>query len=153
SATGGSGAGKEPFRVEHDIELGGEAFQMRALAIASGLNPMPENVLRLAAAGRCNVDDSDNCASGASVATDLSRFSAAQAEYFYDHNGSEPREEWMWNMKWRARLVRLRPFDSESNRSSSPAPDPTSLCNALSSGSDCDAPTSALSSLANLTVH
>jgi hypothetical protein len=126
---------------------------MRALAIGSGLNPLPENVMKLAVAGRCDGPNAVECASGASIATELSRFSAAQAEYFYNHDGSEAREEWMWNMKWRARLVRLRPFDSESNHSGDPAPNPTSLCSALSQGSDCNAPTAALSSLANLTVH
>lgn len=36
----------------------------------------------------------------------LTRFSAAQAEYYYE--GDEARDEWTWHMYWRARFRRLR---------------------------------------------
>ena len=38
----------------------------------------------------------------------------AQAEYYYD--GEDARDAWMWNMNWRARIVRVRlPSDVQDN--------------------------------------
>ena len=36
----------------------------------------------------------------------LGAYAVAQAEYFYD--GTDDRGDWMWNMKWRARLRKVR---------------------------------------------
>jgi hypothetical protein len=81
----------------------------------------------------------------------LSRFSAAQAEYYYDHDGSEARAEWMWNMKWRARLVRLRPFDSDQYGPT--APDPGSRCAAMPGSDSCGDAVGALTAISEVSLH
>jgi hypothetical protein len=57
--------------------------------------------VELAAHGRQRVRD----------ASFLSRLGWAQAEFYYDHEGpwSDAAPESMWNLKWRARLRRVRP--------------------------------------------
>lgn len=145
---GGSGNNREPYRVINDLNLGEEAFQLRALAIAGGLNPVPEQVIKIAAWKRC---DDGQCTGIANVAATLSRFSAAQAEYYYDHDGSEERAEWMWNMKWRARLVRLRPFDS--NQQGPDASTVTSSCAAMPHSDGCGEAASSLAALSEVSLH
>lgn len=36
------------------------------------------------------------------------RFSIAQAEYYFDHPGSTASAEWLWDLRWTARLKRFR---------------------------------------------
>jgi hypothetical protein len=146
--TGDNSSGREPFRVINDVDLGTEDFQLRALAIADGLNPVPAKVIQLAAWNRCEADD---CTGIATVAATLSRFSAAQAEYYYNHDGSEARSEWMWNMKWRARLVRLRPFGS--NQQNSGVDSPQSLCAAIPNANGCGEAVTSLNAISEVSLH
>lgn len=148
TAIDSSGNDREPFRVITDLNLGEEAFQLRALAVAGGLNPAPEQVMKIAAWSRCQHED---CSGIADVAVALSRFSAAQAEYFYDHDGSEARAEWMWNMKWRARLVRLRPFDD--TQWGPEAPNPATLCAQIPDANGCREAAGSLTALSELSLH
>jgi hypothetical protein len=41
---------------------------------------------------------------------DAGKVAVAQAEYFFSHDGQQHSapQEWLWNMAWRARLVRFR---------------------------------------------
>jgi hypothetical protein len=52
----------------------------------------------------------------------LSKFSMAQAEFYYNEAGV-PREEWLWHMKWTARLRKFRMPDSGVSS-------PSALCSA-----------------------
>jgi hypothetical protein len=104
--------------------------------------------MKVAAWHRCEGED---CSGIANVAIALSRFSAAQAEYFYDHDGSEARTEWMWNMKWRARLVRLRPFDDTQRGPE--APNPATLCARMPDANGCSEAAGSLTALSELSLH
>jgi hypothetical protein len=89
-----------PHRVERDVDLGGEDFQVRVVAVGALERLLAwSGAVKVAAWGRAPEEDLPLGATG--------RLALAQAEYFYD--GSEERGEWMWHMKWRARLVRFRP--------------------------------------------
>jgi hypothetical protein len=97
---GDGGDGKSPQRLSADVRLGSEDFQIRSFVRADLERLAARRLVRLSLWGE---PDPDNPLSA------LRRFSNvgfAAAEYFYD--GSETREAWMWNMKWRARLVRFR---------------------------------------------
>lgn len=148
---GSGGSNRSPHRVESDLALGSEDFQLRALAVGEGLTAAPERVMKMAAHGRC---DGGACGGFSQVARDLSHFSVAQAEYYYDHDGSEARSEWMWNMKWRARLVRVLPFESEDSAPASEArPSPTDLCSAVPGSGGCPEAVSSLDALAEGSLH
>jgi hypothetical protein len=148
SPTGDSSSEREPYRVINDVQLGTEDFQLRALAVADDLNPAPANVIQLAAWKRCEDED---CAGLAHAAAALSRFSAAQAEYYYDHDGSEAHSEWMWNMKWRARLVRLGPFADDQLDSG--VASPQSLCTAMPNAEGCGEAAASLRLLSEVSLH
>lgn len=94
---------RAPYRLEDGVTLGDESFQIRGF-VAFGRAPSARTAegLRVAAWQRdLGVER------WLSLARPLGRFSLAQAEYYYDHDGGEPSAEWLWNMKWRARLVRF----------------------------------------------
>ncbi len=106
--TGASdGSDKSPQKMIPDIELGTGDFQMRGIAIAGGDGrpTRPENKLNVSAFHR-EVDTEE----WIPFARGAGRINIAQAEYYYNHKGGDDRErdQWMWNMKWRARLVRFR---------------------------------------------
>lgn len=97
---GKGGANKSPKRVEKQVTLGDEAFQLRSLVHDDLARLEARRLVRLALWGRKPPD------APLSTLRPLGSFGFAQAEYFYD--GAEDREAWMWNMRWRARLVRFR---------------------------------------------
>jgi hypothetical protein len=107
---GGADNGKSPFRVETGTSLGDDDFQLRAVVFGELPSSRPEGVMRIAAFGRCDGESSPCNSPALSVASQIGRISVAQAEYFYD--GSEERDEWLWNYRWRARLRRFH-FDSQ----------------------------------------
>lgn len=94
------GNSKSPKRIEPDVTLGDEAFQIRAL-MQGDLGRM--NATRLVRLSLWHAPDPSNPLASL---TELGGLSMAQAEYFYD--SAEGRDAWMWNMNWRARLVRFR---------------------------------------------
>jgi hypothetical protein len=102
---GNGGDSKSPKKLEADVELGEEDFQIRSL-VRDDLDKLKSRrLVRLALRDR---PDPEN---PLSALRQFSNVGFAQAEYFYD--GVEDREAWMWNMKWRARLVRFRlPVDT-----------------------------------------
>lgn len=133
------GRAREPHRVAEGVSLGGERLQIRAVAISGELSPT-EGVIgaRDAEAGvaaatwGAGAPRRDRAAWGVlfgGAATLLGRSALAQAEFYYDHDGREARSEWLWNMKWTARLVRFR------GRGAHPSPE--------SDGADVDRLTSA----------
>jgi hypothetical protein len=106
---------KSPQRVRGDAQMGGEVFQVRSLMLGNTEQRESQRLVRLAQWGK--VDPGNPLED----LRKLGGFSFAQAEYFYDgdekirKNGlwgmgggeSPDRSAWMWNMKWRARLVRF----------------------------------------------
>ena len=90
---------KSPKRIESDIELGDEGFQLRAMAFGKRDTAGAKRAVELTLWERPSPDNPlDELSS-------LGLYSFSQAEYFYD--GLEPREGWLWTMKWRARLRRF----------------------------------------------
>jgi hypothetical protein len=100
----GGGEEKSPQKMEDGVALGDENFQIRGFVI-KGRQPskMAEDGLKVAAWKRTVTPEG-----WVSTARLLGQFSMAQAEYYYNHDGTEDIKEWMWNMHWRARLVRFR---------------------------------------------
>ncbi|NOY90384.1 MAG: hypothetical protein GXP55_04170 [Deltaproteobacteria bacterium] len=99
----------KPKRVTNGAELGGDAFQFRAL-----INGTPPY-----GAGDENANDrrvgigtwghSDDAGRFWSALSPLTRISFAQSEFYWDNEADRAR--WMWEFKWRARLRRFRPSD------------------------------------------
>jgi hypothetical protein len=89
------------FKVLDDIELGDDRFQLRA--IMYGEPPFDRNETRVAVATWGDRDAGVDYG----ALQELGRFGIAQAEYYY-HDSDVDRKEWLWNMRWRARLRRTR---------------------------------------------
>jgi hypothetical protein len=85
-----------PQKVEDGVALGDEDFMLRIVAL-------PPAAARRGDPVRVAVWGED---SGAAPSLPFPRLAIAQAEYFFD--GVEDRAAWMWQMKWRARLHRVR---------------------------------------------
>lgn len=99
------GDDRAPKRVLSDHELGDEAFQVRAL-VYSEARSGAEPAVRLARFGSAEVE------SELEPLRWLGDLGVAQAEYYFD--GDVARAEWMWSMRWRARLRHFRsPEDPE----------------------------------------
>ncbi|MEM1414894.1 MAG: hypothetical protein AAGH15_08335 [Myxococcota bacterium] len=96
---------RPPQRVRPGVELGDEPFQFRAFVQGTApFDRQTERVETIATWGRG--DDGGLGSSAISALEAASTLGVAQAEYYYDDD--EPRDEWMWGMKWRARLRRFR---------------------------------------------
>jgi len=87
-----------------EVWLGHEEFQYRAYSIGrdphSGTWQTGEKGIRIAQGGRTR---------GRTRAYEshlVGRVGLAQAEYYFD--GTEPKVEWLWKQRWRARLRRFR---------------------------------------------
>lgn len=103
------GNSKSPKRVLGDARLGDEHFQVRAVMQGNRAQRESERLVRLSLWGRT---EPTNPLGGL---RHLGGFTFAQAEYYYDGDGG--RDAWMWNMNWRARLVRFqspRDIDTEA---------------------------------------
>lgn len=92
-------------RVVGDAALGGEAFQIRAIASADPGRGAP-GAVRLALWGH------EEEKHPFPELQPYEGLALAQAEYFYD--GADGRDAWMWNMRWRARLKRFRLPEGDS---------------------------------------
>lgn len=108
AARTGDGSDKAPQKMEEGVELGDGNFQMRGFAMADGRPTRAERMLNISAFRGDTTPEA-----WVEPARALGNFSVAQAEYYYDHDGTEKREAWLWNMKWRARLVRFSLPSSE----------------------------------------
>lgn len=97
---GDRGEDKAPHRVEEDLQLGEEVFQIRALTYAAP--PKLRNYERLARW----INPQEH--SPSSPLLWLAGLSFAQAEYYLDHSGELGPEEWLWTPRWTARLKRFR---------------------------------------------
>lgn len=99
--SGGSDAnGKSPKKVVDEAALGDESFQIRSLVKGEASRSAVDQMVRLPLWNRAEPKDP------LAPFRQLGKYAVAQSEYFYD--GEEARDEWMWNMKWRARLRRFR---------------------------------------------
>jgi hypothetical protein len=116
-----------PMKMEDDVELGGEDFQIRALAYGDGVGPGEYSKgVHMALFGR---EPEASVASGAAeVMSFIHRFSVARAEYYFDHDGHTDRKDWLWEPRWTARLRRFRlPNQDQETTGSSEFAGPTRL--------------------------
>jgi hypothetical protein len=158
-AASGDGSDMSPHKVEEGVDLGTGDFQMRGFAINPDGNKLPglaRRQLNVAAFNR--ETEPEGWVSAARIA---GRVAVAQAEYFFDHDGTEARDLWMWEMKWKARLVRFTlPGEDDQDEGSSqessaisglgfapPITDVSSVTGDLPGGSP------GLDSIADLIVH
>lgn len=123
---------KAPKKVKDDCNLGDECFQLRAIMIGTPGYEKTMKGVQIANWGR----ESDAGSTYTTLA-ELGRGSLAQAEFYWDKEGEdaqEMREEWMWEMNWRARLRRFRvPMDSILGEACGAG---GGFCDALSGSSD-----------------
>ncbi len=96
---------KSPKRLESNATLGDESFQVRSLIVGQLPTGLADRIVHLPLSNR------GQTANPLSALESAGRIAFAQAEYYY--GGSECRDEWMWNMKWRARLRRFRLPDND----------------------------------------
>ncbi len=89
-----------PKKLEDGTTLGDENFQLRSLIIGKFPSDVADPIVKLSL-WRQNQPDNPLTTLEA-----LGRISVAQAEYYYE--GGEGADDYMWHMKWRARLVRFR---------------------------------------------
>jgi hypothetical protein len=94
------GSSKSPKMVLGAATLGDANFQLRVIVRGEPPKGRAESMVRL------SVWNAPVPADDLEVERSLGRLSVAQSEYFYD--GDEGRGEWMWQMKWRARLTRFQ---------------------------------------------
>lgn len=179
--TAGGDESKSPMKVEKDLALGGEAFQVRTVAWGDGVGPgYFKDGVKLAftkqepegAEETPSVSQSIEGFS-AEAMTFLGKVSIAQSEYYFaDIDASAQESDWMWRPAWTARLRRFRlPSNEEKQaeqdrvqaRSSiddaarekfggmQASSDPESSCQA--SMGECAGLTDALPSLDALVIH
>ncbi len=100
----------KPRRFEDDVNMGGGDFQFRAVARAQGdVNPVTSGKHDR----RVGVALWDTSADGVADSRGLrsvTGLAVAQSEYYLAMDERD-RLEWLWHMKWRARLRRVRPGD------------------------------------------
>jgi hypothetical protein len=97
--------GKAPKHVEINAKLGDDNFQLRSLIIGHFPSKVADGIIKLSLWKQVQPDNP------LGALESLGGISFAQAEYFYE--GTEERDEWMWHMKWRARLRRFRLPDQD----------------------------------------
>lgn len=91
------------YRVTPGVQLGGEEFQFRTLITGTPPSAQSgEHEDRVAVA----TWDADEGESVWGLLGELSRFSFAQSEFLFD--GDNDRDDWLWELKWRARMRRFR---------------------------------------------
>jgi hypothetical protein len=110
-----------PQVLEHGLELGAESFQLRAVVGGTPPSALAQRVLEVATwqpMADANAADSSTIAR---AAQGFGRVSMAQAEYFFDVRDPEHEhpEDFMWSMRWKARLKRFRLPERGQDSSSS----------------------------------
>ncbi len=96
---------RSSHKMQEDVELGSETFQVRALSFGPEVGPgSAMDGVRVSLFGQQEKETSELLGD----LNTINRFGFAQAEYYFDHNGSTPKEDWLWEMNWKARLKRVR---------------------------------------------
>lgn len=119
---GGEGSdSRSPHKIEDGVLLGSETFQIRAIAFGKAPGPGKAREAVHYVDRKLTRSEDDMGASFREfllgAAELLGTVSAAQAEYYFDHNGTTEPAEWMWNMRWTARLKHFRlPSDDEKEK-------------------------------------
>jgi hypothetical protein len=108
-----------PLALAPDARLGQEEFQVRVVVGYQYPAWLPSGPLAIASWGQDEAPPADFADLGL-----ISRIALAQAEYHYD--GAEPREEWMWRMRWRSRFRRIQMPPGDL-----PCPEPGAYCEAV----------------------
>jgi hypothetical protein len=114
----GSQSGGEkrvPQDLADDAELGEEVFQVRAVVLGDLPSDSHEKLVEVASWGS-KPSGLESAELGAlSAARQLGHMAVAQAEYYYavQNPKSPERGDFMWNMRWQARLRRFRATDSD----------------------------------------
>ncbi len=91
---------------ERGVELGEDRFQIRMVVIGRPPGAHMERGVALGNWGRGLTSDTSGVLG---MFRRLGQFSVAQGEFYYPSERLDDREEWMWNMRWRARMRRFRP--------------------------------------------
>jgi hypothetical protein len=137
SGSGGCGNGDQVHLTmvppSEDNVLGGETYQMRCIAVRKGPEDKGARGVVRGVPLRLTGKNNEEAADPLGPFGALTRFFAAQAEYYFDTTYKGPpdgpqekakdytgdaRDQWMWKMNWKARLRRLR-FGGESGDSNS----------------------------------
>jgi hypothetical protein len=100
------GDSKSPKMIRDKTTLGDESFQLRVFVQRPTASDAGEVIVKRALWG------AKPPAGDLSNAGRLGSIAYAQAEYFFD--GADGSGEWMWQMNWRARLVRFRMPESDT---------------------------------------
>lgn len=134
------GTGQRPHRMLSKIALGDESFQLRA--VSGGKEPGSSAADKAVARATWKQRPPPDSGLGAALfgaAAPLRSLAVAQAEFYYDHDGNEAPSEWLWNMKWTARLVRFRGRQAEASPHEDRASRSGRLANVDSFASACQA--------------
>jgi hypothetical protein len=110
-----SGENRVPQDLKDDAELGEEVFQVRAIVLGDLPSEQHEKIVEVASWGN-EPSGLESAEIGAlSAARQLGQMAVAQAEYYYavQNPRSPERGDFMWNMRWQARLRRFRAIDSD----------------------------------------
>jgi len=113
-------------RVPADYALGDDNFQLRAFMLGDPPYDETEQGVAVATWGQ------ETSAGALEILRTAGKVSFAQSEFFFD--GSADHKEWLWEMRWRARLRRFRMPD-------------------LGGASECGEACGALGGLTNCVVH
>jgi hypothetical protein len=108
--------------VHHNVKecanLGDETFQLRAVVLGTEASASAWNVMDAVVFRRPEPTSAGTSVDLGAAVRQASRLYVAQAEYYFDHDGTpealRDRLAWMWSMDWRARLVRFRLRDELS---------------------------------------
>ncbi|HVY28780.1 MAG TPA: hypothetical protein VHB79_19625 [Polyangiaceae bacterium] len=130
---------KSPKKIEKDVALGDKNFQLRAVMWAQPSDSFGK-IVDLALWNKKKPDDP------LSLLQPMRGFAVAQAEYFYDDTNNE----WLWDMKWRARLRRFR-FEDQELQSVKKMCD--AVDEAVGDKVNCEANLTAIMNIANLINH
>lgn len=112
---------RSPHKIEDDLELGDEAFQIRAIAFGKSPGPGTAqkgvdliNYKMIRENQNPFTEEGEESAGGKvkevllDAASLIGSVSGAQAEYYFQYSEPAHRAEWMWHMNWTARLKHFR---------------------------------------------
>jgi hypothetical protein len=108
-----TGRKRVPQALQKGAKLGSEAFQLRAIVLGNLPRHVPEKILEVATWKSAEPTLS-------STARELGQLSFAQAEYYFDvKDRNEDPGNFMWKMRWKARLRRFRLPETKGHAASS----------------------------------
>lgn len=114
----GQAAGRVHHNVKACANLGDETFQLRAVVLGTEASASAWNVMDTVVYREAEPASTGSSVDLGAAVQQASRLYVAQAEYYFDHDGTpealRDRKAWMWSMDWRARLVRFRLRDDLS---------------------------------------